>query len=547
MRSTASSAASVALFGHIAALVSSGDSLDSVLDAVVDLVHEVMKVERCSILLSDERAPSKLVLAAATGMPDAPVAQRTPVTESVAGDVFAEGRPRLGHAKPPEGEDSRYSTNTYISCPIPHDGRTIGVINITNRRDRRPFDQDDVALLQAVSGVVGVAIGRARLQARMNSMRNRLERILDGLPMGVLLCDAEDHISHANLRASELARIPAFHDGLPLDAPEHGAAGAILSPLLHDARKRRIRVAREWTPSVLPPEAVSAQLARALDNPEQPVTISSHIVPEDDPPRPLRLSVEFLGDSGEALILLEDITMNQAVHELRRLDEMKTNFISLVSHELRTPLTSLRGAVSLLTTFYGEGLSDTHKDLLRIVGTSCERLGSIVNMIIDTAMIDQDQLLLEHHAVPFERIVKRLVDARAKDFEAKQLTARVEFSTKGGLIEADEERLGQAIGAVLDNAIKYARPHTPVLVRLWLDMEGTFRLRIRNLGEPIPPESREKVFERFFQIENTLTRGQGGAGLGLYLARQITILHGGLLELIDDQDGATFEFVLPSA
>ncbi len=80
-----------------------------------------------------------------------------------------------------------------------------------------------------------------------------------------------------------------------------------------------------------------------------------------------------------------------------------------------------------------------------------------------------------------------------------------------------------------------------------MDSEGTFRLRIRNDGDPIPNENREKVFERFFQIDKTLTRNQGGTGLGLYLARQITVLHGGLLEVLEDQNGATFEFVLPSA
>jgi signal transduction histidine kinase len=66
-------------------------------------------------------------------------------------------------------------------------------------------------------------------------------------------------------------------------------------------------------------------------------------------------------------------------------------------------------------------------------------------------------------------------------------------------------------------------------------------------GPPSRSENREKVFERFFQIDKTLTRNQGGTGLGLYLARQITILHGGLLEVLEDSDGATFEFVLPSA
>jgi signal transduction histidine kinase len=210
--------------------------------------------------------------------------------------------------------------------------------------------------------------------------------------MGVLLVDKHDRIVQSNGRAVEFARIDKFVEGEPLDAPQHGMAGTVLAKLLFDARHDCVRTSREWTPSHMPPEHISAELMRALADPDAPTFRFDAMEGETELPRPLRLSVELHGTDGDALILLEDMTMNQAVHELRRLDEMKTSFISLVSHELRTPLTSLRGAVSLLANFYNEGLSDTHKELLRIVGTSSDRLGGIVNMIIDTAMIEQQQL-----------------------------------------------------------------------------------------------------------------------------------------------------------
>lgn len=539
----------ITLFGHIAQLVSSCGSLSQLLDATVELIHEVMRVERCSIMLVDEASDSgRLYVAAATGMGDSPVASEpTPTDRGIAGEVFAEGKPRLGTAKRNCDVDNRYQTSTYIVCPIEHEGERIGVINITNRQDRRPFDQEDVELLASLSSVIGVAIGRARLAVRMQEVYGRLDRMVEGVPMGVLLVDKNDRIVQSNHRAVEFARIDKFVEGEPLDAPQHGIAGTVLAKLLYDARKDSIRTSREWTPSHMPPEHVSAELMRALADPDAPTFRFDAMEGETELPRPLRLSVELHGADGDALILLEDMTMNQAVHELRRLDEMKTSFISLVSHELRTPLTSLRGAVSLLTNFYNEGLSDTHKELLRIVGTSSDRLGGIVNMIIDTAMIEQQQLNLDMRIAPLENAINPVIEEAAKALSEKGLTVRKEYSSKGGMVNYDMDRITQAITAVFENAVKYARPNSSILVRLWLDAEGTFRLRIRNEGDPIPHENREKVFERFFQIDKTLTRNQGGTGLGLYLARQITILHGGLLEVLEDSDGATFEFVLPSA
>jgi signal transduction histidine kinase len=249
--------------------------------------------------------------------------------------------------------------------------------------------------------------------------------------------------------------------------------------------------------------------------------------------------------NGDVLVMIEDLALSHEVEELRRLDQMKTSFVSLVSHELRTPVTSLRGAARLLQSSYGASVDETGRRLLRIVTENSERLASMVNTIIDITLIDQNQLVVQPTYGRIDEAIRQLLDDRAGALAAKSLSAELTGDMGLAAFRFDPERVPQALAQIIDNAIKFARTGSAIRIELAAAGPRSVAIRVHNEGEPIAPENRQRVFEKFYQTANIMTRAQGGVGLGLYLAKRLIELHGGRIEVLDVPTGATFEVILP--
>ncbi|MDX2175399.1 MAG: ATP-binding protein [Candidatus Sumerlaeia bacterium] len=509
------------LFRLVAKLVAGADSLQGVLDATVAMIREVLSVDRCSIMLFDETR-NALALAAAWGLPEGVADQPPPAADdTVAGEVFRSGEPRIGAAR--NVDSTRYSTQTYICCPIRYEGRRLGVISVTNRRERPPLNAADLALLQSVADVLAVSIDRAHISYELQRANRQIEHTLNQLPLGILILDDDSRLLHANAPALHLLELLNAEPGLPLSDLKPGEMARHLGKLADRAAQSGCRVAT----------TLKSELDTAADD-ERPV-------------RQIRITAEFIGMGVGLLFTVEDLTVTHEMAELRRIDQMKSHFISVVSHELRTPITSLRGASTLLTQQYAKGLDETQASLLRIVSSSAERLSNLVNMIIDISMIENEQIALSPVRAQLGEVMHEVARLRERDIAQKGLVLRETYCPDCPPVLIDEGRMTQALAAVFDNAIKYATQRTEVSIRIWHDAEGSVRLSIRNEGDVIPLEQRERVFERFSQLEDPLTRRQGGAGLGLYFARRVTMLHGGVLQFLDDPKGTCLEFVLPEA
>ena len=216
-------------------------------------------------------------------------------------------------------------------------------------------------------------------------------------------------------------------------------------------------------------------------------------------------------------------------------------FVADASHELRTPLTAIGGYAQL----FRRGAADRPEDLAKAMGgieREAARMGVLVEDLLLLARIDEGAEL-ERRTVDLASLAERAVDdARAADPDRP-----IELVTEGPAeIEADEDRLKQ----VLDNLLTNARTHTPGGTRVRVSVRGMPAggavLEVADDGAGIPPEDRDRVFERFYRADDSRTRGTGGgAGLGLAIAAEITRAHGGTLELVPTDRGATFRLTLP--
>jgi PAS domain S-box-containing protein len=216
----------------------------------------------------------------------------------------------------------------------------------------------------------------------------------------------------------------------------------------------------------------------------------------------------------------------QDITRLRELDRMKDEFVSVVSHELRTPLTAIRGSLQLLLADDRAVPDADDRQLLQVALKSCERLVRIINDILDIAKIEAGKLKLRLSAV----VVRDLIDAAIADVQPIAATAgvRVQATIPPGIpaLHADADRVIQALVNLLSNAIKFAPSGTDVTIAA--NQEDAYVvITVEDRGQGISADDATRLFQKFHQLDGSVTRRVGGTGLGLAITRAIAEEHGG--------------------
>jgi len=516
------------LLNLLSEVVASTTDLKSILNATVRLIQRLLQVQRCSILLVDESSDN-LHVGAAAGIPgDVLERIRIRMGDGIAGRVAQTGEPVFSQNVDDsdsqgmgEKPDERYTTSSFISVPIRHQDRTYGVINATNKFDRGQLSAQDLEMLLSVSRFLALTVMTNRLHAETEMLHEHTSRTMESLPIGVLTLREDGMVLTANPAAVRLLGLcgSAFEGGRGIFECMDRPLGAQVAAMLQSAMRAGISQQHE------------------IERPARDATV------------PLRLTCQRIGTPkgalSEAVLLVEDLTLRREVQELRRLDELKSNFIAMVSHELRTPLTSIRGSIHLLESYYAASLNETHLNLLRIIGNNTERLVAIVNNILDISLLDNNTMHIEATPQDLNAIMRRC----AADFIPRAREKNIEFIVQpcdhALAVYGDSDRLAQILNHILDNALKYTPSFGTVTLRAGAQEDNAV-IDVIDSGAGIPPEMRDKIFERFVQAENTMTRQSSGTGLGLYLARALASLHGGTIRLLDSEEkGAHLQILIP--
>jgi PAS domain S-box-containing protein len=214
------------------------------------------------------------------------------------------------------------------------------------------------------------------------------------------------------------------------------------------------------------------------------------------------------------------------ITEQRRLDELKSEFVSVVSHELRTPLTSILGALTLLSTYDDADFPDEVQRLLFIAKTNGDRLHHLINDILDFQKFSAKQM---RFSLSLQRIAGLVEDTlmanlAAADKHGVRFSALIPDRTLTGLV--DPKRFHQVMANLLSNAAKFADPGSKIDVSA--EREGaSIRVSVSNAGPGIPASFRDRVFKPFSQAGAKSDRRSGGTGLGLSITKQIVEQMGG--------------------
>jgi PAS domain S-box-containing protein len=242
-------------------------------------------------------------------------------------------------------------------------------------------------------------------------------------------------------------------------------------------------------------------------------------------------------DGGVAI--MEDVT------EEKKVERLKSEFVSTVSHELRTPLTAIRGAVGLLNEGVAGKLSNEARKLTEISEVNTNRLLMLIDDILDISKIELGELSFDFHLIDvrgFLEEVVRVMETYAKQHNVKLVLKRY---CSDVYVNADHDRLMQVMYNLISNAVKFSPPDSKVIVSMACPDEGV-RISVADSGPGIPEEFQDIIFNRFTQYDSSDSKRTGGTGLGLNIAKALVEKHNGEIGFNTGEDGTTFYFILPA-
>jgi signal transduction histidine kinase len=227
--------------------------------------------------------------------------------------------------------------------------------------------------------------------------------------------------------------------------------------------------------------------------------------------------------------------------ELAELERLKTDFIAITSHELRTPLGLILGHA----TFLKELVGAEYESQLETIIKNATRLKDIVENLSDVDNVQAGTARIRSHKVSMTKIAEDVVLTFQDEAGAKNITLKKEWRDSPHFIDVDGVKINIALSNLVKNALQFTNPGGTVRIDVTEDA-GYVKVSVSDNGVGIPARDLPKVFDRFFQVEEHLTRRHGGMGLGLSVAKSMIELHGGRIWAESEEGkGSMFTFLLP--
>ena len=472
--------------------------LDSVLSAIVDAAVELTGADEGSLLLLDETTGELYMRAGRNFQEEFVRTFRLPITDTLAGSVLRSGQPVLLDEKTPQKIKTAYLVHSLVYVPIQIHGHVFGVLGIDNRTERAPFKDRDVKLLSAIAEFAVIAIENARLYTNTITERNKLETVLTRIQDGVIVVDSDQRMVMVNQAAQSAFNLPA-------------------QPV----------IGRQFKDVFSQPE-----LLELIDSANKSLSNRVEISVEDG--RVFNAQLTPIPDVGIA-ITMHDITY------LKKLDRIKSDFVSTVSHDLRSPLTAIMGYVELIER--AGPINDLQRDFVRRVQVSVQNITTLVDDLLNLGRIEAG-----FDARKESINLGQLIYYSAEGFK-KQLTdnghhLQLELPSTFPPIFANPVQFRQMIDNLLDNAIKYTAPGGTITIHGTVE-QNQIILQFIDSGIGIPALDLPYIFDKFYRASN-VNGDVTGTGLGLAIVKSIVESHDGRI-WVDSTlgQGTTFTVVLP--
>jgi len=260
------------------------------------------------------------------------------------------------------------------------------------------------------------------------------------------------------------------------------------------------------------------------------------------------------------LVIISDITENKKAEDeleesrrmielhniqLKKLDQLKFEFLNITSHELRTPMAAIKGYVQMLLRQTLGELNAEQNKALDVVLRNTNRLDRLIRDILDVSQLETGNIKFILNKTNLTELIRDVYETMQPSADLKNIKISVNIEEDIPQLTIDSDRIKQVIVNLLDNAIKFSPDGSTINVRA-SKKEADVLFEVQDPGRGIPKNKRERIFETFYQVDSGMDRKFGGAGLGLAISRGIVLAHGGNI-WVDSKagEGSTFRFTLP--
>ncbi len=344
----------------------------------------------------------------------------------------------------------------------------------------------------------------------ISSEKAKLEAILSSMFEGIMLTNEKGEILLMNPSIRKLFLIDSSPEGKrPLEVIRNNVIQEIVDRVLHNNK-----------------EVITQEVSISIPE-EKKIMINGVPIVKD-------------GIVEGAVFVFHDIT------ELKRLEEVRKDFVANVSHELRTPISSIKGYAETLLDGKADN-EDTVKEFLNIIYQDSDRLANLIDDLLDLSKIESGKMKMEFEPLDISPIINRSVNVLEKSSKDKSLSIKLNVPNDLPKVLGDQKRLLQVFLNLLDNAIKYTTEGGLINVVV-SGKEKVAQVDISDTGIGIPGKDLPRIFERFYRVDKARSRELGGTGLGLSIVKHIVQAHNGQVWVQSELGkGSTFSFTLPMA
>lgn len=420
---------------------------------------------------------------------------------------------------------------SYAAVPLRGRNRVVGALFIASDRST-PFPTAELDFISTLANQVGVAIENAQfydqtvqkaeelrgLYRSLNAEEEKLTAIFDNISDAILIVDQEKRIIRSNPALRQL-----------VGRPRAKLIGTPCNQVLRCRDQQGREMCAQDCPMSLVfcrDQAVTYTEARVFSGDGREVDIAASFN---------RVASPAGDDYGVAVI--------RDISKVKEIDRLKSEFVSTVSHELRTPLTNIKGFTMTLLREDMEIDSVVQRDFLQIISIQTERLARLIDDLLMLSRVESGAMRFRAEPLALKDLVGKTLEAIKGQTDKHRFAVRNTESWPN--VIGDEDKLDQILSNLLSNAVKYSPNGGEI--RVDVRSEGAFAtISISDQGIGISPENLDRVFERFYRIDNSSTRKIGGTGLGLYVCKGLVEAMGGVISVTSEWGkGSCFTFTLP--
>jgi PAS domain S-box-containing protein len=514
--------------------------MDQVLNRTLSVLNDELPAEQSMVILSQGSGRVYQAGLPLVGQTDGADKSKNRIEQEIARWVVRKRVPALvddirSDSRWTVADDVGISFKSVLAVPLAMGEDILGALLLFHSNEAF-FLIEQVGVVEATARQIGIALSNSEL---FNLIRDQSERlggmlreqqieasrsraILEAVADGVVVTDAKNCITLFNVSAERI-----------LDLKSSQVVGQSLeqfSGLFGHAARHWMQTIREWTkdPTVYKEGQTYAEQI-SLDNDR---VVAIHLAP-------VIWRNAFLG----TVSIFRDIT-----HEVQ-VDRLKSEFVANVSHELRTPMTSIKGYVEIMLMGAAGELTPQQTHFMQIVRSNIQRLGVLVNDLLDISRIETGRVTLSIQSLDLQEIAEDVISdiQRRSQEENKPMEFSIEAAEELPRVKADQERIRQVLGSLVNNGYAYTPENGRVIIKMH-SLDDEVQVDVQDNGVGILIKDQPRIFERFYRGEDPLVLASSGNGLGLAISKTIVEMHQGRIWFYSKGirgEGSTFSFTIP--